>query len=215
MAGGMYTKQAVYLGARFLNDVNDATVGGAISTAPSGLTVSQGQQTLPGDRIVVDDATALALSDTAVGTLWGGIYEYVVSKAASTAAPAVGLAAFFIAADIGNASPSVAYEVTPDANPTTAVPTFFQGVYISAVTKGNACWIQVAGIANCLFDSALTATANGAWVTVKVSATVPSTFDSGAVAGVVTLAAAVGVGVGLPATSTLSKVVITRGIGRL
>ncbi len=66
MAGGMFTKQADYLSARFLNDVNDTTVGGVLTTAPSGLGATQWQQTLPGDRIVLDDATrrrALAVAD--------------------------------------------------------------------------------------------------------------------------------------------------------
>src|ERR1700676_698809 len=100
MAGGWFTKQADFLTARYLNDVNDATLGGQIQSVPAGVPASQGIQTQPGDRIVLDDATALALSDTAIGTLWGGIYEYVQSKAASTAAPAVGIAAFFLAADV-------------------------------------------------------------------------------------------------------------------
>src|SRR5258708_134540 len=113
MAGGMFTKQADYLSARYLNDVNDTTVGGALTTAPTGLTVSQFQQTQPGDRILLDDATALALSDTVVGTLFGGIYEYV-NVASGTAATATrGCVAFFVASTIGTS-----YQVSLDPQPT-------------------------------------------------------------------------------------------------
>lgn len=205
MAGGMLTKQDVYLSARFLNDINDAAAGGVISSLPSGVQSPQWAQTIPGDRIVLDDATALALSDTTVGTLLGGIYMYVGTLSTATAAPALGTAAFFRATDIGSV-----YQVTSDAQTSTSIPTYFVGVFINAITKGNFGWVQIAGVANCLFDHALTATADGNWVSVKVSATVASTFDCGAVAGVVTLAAMVGVAVGLPAIDTVSKVAITR-----
>src|SRR6266446_3071285 len=131
-----FVKPVFYQSAKFLNDVNDSQLGGAITSVPSGVTASQGQQNIPGDRIVLDDATALALSDTAVGTLYGGVYEYILSKAASTAAPAVGVPAFFLAADVTSTT-GLNYEVTPDAAPTAAIPTFFQGVYINALTKGN------------------------------------------------------------------------------
>jgi hypothetical protein len=66
MAGGMLTKQADQLTARFLNDVNDSVSGGAIVSLPSGVTGPAVSATQPGDRIVVDDIGALALSDTSV-----------------------------------------------------------------------------------------------------------------------------------------------------
>src|SRR5882724_318408 len=95
MSGAMLTKQADQLTARFLNDVNDATSGGAVVSAPSGVTAVQASATQPGDRIVLDDATALALSDTAVGTLFGGVYMYVGTLTPETAAPARGKFAFW------------------------------------------------------------------------------------------------------------------------
>lgn len=72
-----WSKQPFYLNARALNDVNDAVVGGQITTVPNGVYASQGEQTLPGDHAVLDEAAALALSDTNVGTLHGGYYQYV------------------------------------------------------------------------------------------------------------------------------------------
>jgi hypothetical protein len=211
MAGGMLTKQADFLTAKFLNDVNDAAAGGVIVSLPSGAPSPSVSQTLPGDRIVLDDATALALSDTTVGTLFGGVYEYVGTLAGATAVPGVGTLAFWRTNELpGGATQS--YVVTSDANPTTAIPAYFAGVFINAITKGNFGWIQVAGIASVLFDSALTAPTSGSTVSAKVSAAVASTADSGVVLSTVTLPFVFGVSIGTPATSTVSKVFMTRGL---
>jgi hypothetical protein len=212
MAGGMLTKQADFLTAKFLNDVNDSVAGGAIVSVPSGAPAVQASQTLPGDRIVLDDATALALSDTAIGTLLGGVYMYVQHKTTTRAAARGGIA-FFKTADLGSA-----YTVYGDADPSTTVPSHIAGIYISAPTANNYCWIQVAGAASVLFDSAsLTAIADGNWVTAKVSATTASTADVGAAAGVVTLAALLGVACGIPTSAVVSTVMLTRGnfMGRI
>jgi hypothetical protein len=213
MASGMLTKQATFATSKYLNDVNDAAGGPFINTVPGSI-APQFDQDYPGDRILVDDITAAAISDTTIGTLYGGIYEYVLTLSSSTAAPARGTAAFFRAADIGSTA-GLNYQVSADANPSTTVPTYFAGVFISAVTKGNQGWVQIAGIASCLFDSSVTANTTGNWVSVKVSASVASTFDVGAAVGVVTLSALVGTSVGTVATSTISKVGIWRGFGRI
>jgi len=203
----MLTKQADFLTAKFLNDVNDAAAGGVIVSVPSGAPSPAVSQTIPGDRIVLDDATALALSDTTIGTLYGGIYMYVGATWTTQAARLGGIA-FWLAANLTNGT----YTVNGDAQPTTAIPTYIAGIFINTLTKGNFGWIQIAGLATVLFDGALTAAAAGNWVSAKVSASAgtASTADNGAVAGVVTLAAMLGVAVGLPATSAASTVLITR-----
>ena len=209
---GMLTKQADFLTAKKLNDVNDSASGGVITSVPSGVPVPQTSQTIPGDRIVLDDATASALSDTAIGTLYGGVYMYVQFKTTTRAAVLGGIC-FFAAADIG-----VNYIAYGDATPSTSVPTYIAGILINVITSGNFGWIQVAGAASVLFDSAsLTAIAAGNWVTAKVSATTASTADVGAAAGVVTLAALLGVAVGAPVSATVSTVMLTRGnfMGRI
>lgn len=206
MAGGMLTKQADFLTAKYLNDVNDAASGGVIVSLPAGAPSPAVSQTQPGDRIVLDDATALALSDTAIGTLYGGVYMYVLQTAVTRAAVRGGVA-FFKTADIGTA-----YKVYSDADPSTTVPTHIAGIYINVITTAQYGWIQVAGAASVLFDStALTAIADGNWVTAKVSATTASTADVGAAAGVVTLAALLGVACGAPVSATVSTVMLTRG----
>jgi len=209
----MLTKQADLLSIRYLNQVNDSTAGGAVASVPAGAASPQVSQTLPGDRIVVDDATALALSNvSAVGTLYGGVYMYVQFVTTTRAAVRGGVV-FFKTADIG-----VQYVAYGDADPSTAVPTHIAGILISALTNTNYGWIQVAGAASVLFDSAsLTAIADGNWVTAKVSATTASTADVGAAAGVVTLAALLGVACGAPVSATVSVVMLTRGtfMGRI
>jgi hypothetical protein len=211
MASGMLTKQAIFQTAKFLNDVNDAAVGGAIVSLPSGAPSPAVSQDIAGDRICLDDATALALSDTAVGTLYGGVYMYVGTLSTSTASPARGTIAFYQATDLGSgATPQ--YRVTADALPTTAVPAYIAGIFINAITKGNWGWIQVAGLASVLFDSAITAAATGSTVSAKVSAAVASTADTGVVLSTTTLAFVIGVSIGVPVISTISPVLLTRGL---
>lgn len=210
MAGGMLTKQADFLTNKKLNDVNDASAGGVIVSLPSGVTGPQVSQTMPGDRIVLDDATALALSDTSVGTLYGGIYEYVGTLSTSTATPAVGTICFWPLANLpSGATPS--YIGTADAQPTAALPAYIAGVFINAVTKGNYGWIQVAGFATALFDSTLTATANATTVSAKVTSVVASCFDAGVAISTTTLPFVVGYAVGAPVASTLSTIMMIRG----
>lgn len=183
-----------------LNKVNDTLIGQSVA---SGTGVSQYLGML-GSRISLGPKEVRY--DSATGTLFGGIYMYVQAKAGSSASPARGTIAFW---DV-TATESL-YVVTADAKPTTAIPTLVAGVFLNAITPGNYGWIQVAGRASVLFDSAITAAAAGNWVTAKVSAAVASTADVGAAAGVVTLAAYLGVAETLPAVSTISVVQLRLG----
>lgn len=70
-----WSKQPIWQGG-FLNAVNDATIGGQITTVPNGY-ASEANQTLPGDHLVLDEAAALAASNTTNGTLHGGYFQYV------------------------------------------------------------------------------------------------------------------------------------------
>jgi hypothetical protein len=211
MASGMLTKQADFLTAKFLNDVNDANSGGVIVSVPTGAPSPAVSQTIPGDRIVVDDPTALALSDTVIGTLYGGVYSYVQYKTTTRPAQRGGVA-FFHTADIG-----VAYIAYGDPDPSAALPTHIYGIWISAPTANNYCWIQVAGAASVQFDNAaLGSAADGQMVSAKISSanatstTYPS--DSGATVSNITVAALIGVACGLPSSTVISTVMITRGL---
>ena len=211
MAGGMLTKQATLLTAAFLNTVNDTVSGGTIFALPSGVQAPPYSQTLPGDKIVLDDASALANSNTTIGTLFGGVYLYVGTLATATAAPARGTIAFWRSNELPGGA-TQGYTVSSDAQPTTALPAYIAGVFINAVTKGNFGWIQVAGVASVLFNSTLTATALG--ITVSAYAGTPavaSSADAGVALSTITLANVLGVAIGTPVISTISSVIITRG----
>lgn len=210
MASGMLTKQATFNTAKFLNDVNDTASGGVIVSLPAGSPTPAVSQDIPGDRIVIDDPTALALSDTVIGTLLGGVYCYVQTIAVTRLA-ARGCVAFFKTADLG-----VKYVAYSDPDPSAAVPTHVYGLYISAPTSGNYCWIQVAGAAAGQFDNAaLTATADGTAVTVKISsanaATLGYPLDAGVVPTATSVAAHIGVACGLPSSTVITTVMLTRG----
>jgi hypothetical protein len=215
----MLTKQADQLTAKWLNDVNDATSGGAVVSAPTGVPSAAISATQPGDRIVLDDASALALSDTTVGTLYGGVYMYVGTFATATASPGRGTLAFWRISDLPTGA-TRSYTVSSDVQPNTLLPAYIAGVFINpttssgtgvALTKGNFGWIQVAGVASVLFDNTLTSTALAATVSSKVSATTASTADAGVALTTVTLANVLGVAIGTPVISTISTVIITRG----
>lgn len=210
-----FVKAPFYQSAKFLNDTNDSVAGGTVTAAPSGVVISQFQQNIPGDRIILDDATALALSDTAVGTLLGGIYMYCTTPASSTAVAAVGSLAYFRPADLSVVG--AAYIAAPDAQPLTTLPTYFLGVFINAISKGFSGWVQVMGIASVLFDSTVTSTVAGNMVIAKASASVASTADNITTTNPTApvLAAAIGIALGTTATSTIAKVAITRGLARL
>jgi hypothetical protein len=219
MAGGWLTKQADQLTARFLNDVNDSVSGGTIFALPSGVQPPPYSATQPGDRIVLDDPTAIALSDTAnVGTLYGGVYMYVGTLSTSTNSPGRGQIAYWNAQQLPPnvvGGTNIGYTATADVNPSASVPTFIAGVFINAPTKGNFCWIQVAGVASVLFDQTLTSQAQGNSVTAKISsnASTPGSADVGiSTFGVVTLASLLGVAVSSPVASTISQVIMTRGM---
>lgn len=217
---GTFTKQATWLSARYLNDVNDVTAQGAINSVPSGVTATQANQTLPGDRIIFDDAAALAVSDTTVGTLYGGIYMYVQATWTTTAA-AVGGVAFLKAADVGattNTSPQTTnYQVYGDAQPSTSVPSYVMGIFINAVTKNQYCWIQIAGMATVLFTATPTNTNAGHMVvaTQNAAGASLSTADNGVTISELTFACQIGVSYAAVTTSGKSLVSILRGFGRL
>jgi hypothetical protein len=145
--------------------------------------------------------------------LYGGIYQYMQTLSTSTASPARGAACFYQAADLTGS----VYRVSADALPTAAIPTFYAGVFINAATKGNYCWVQTAGTLSVLFDSAITGAGTAGYpVTVKISASVASTFDiavpvaaslAGTLAAVDTL---VGFAINSAATSTISQVLQSR-----
>lgn len=141
-------------GGGFLNGgLGDAIVGGLITGVPAGLNISQGIQTCPGDRMVLGEEDAAALADTDIGTLYGGILQYVRTDDGSTATPTINRAMFWDVTVAGSQ-----FQATPDESGAQGV-SLFAGVCINTLTKGYNWWLQTAGRVSVLFRAALTGVA--------------------------------------------------------
>jgi hypothetical protein len=157
MAGRFSKQAAPYMTPTGWN-TGDATLGGAISTAPSGAYASQFQQNGPGDRFIFTAMDAMAVQteiNYSGGNLYTGTYRYVGTKNNSTSIPQFGRAAFWdlLALGAGNISSNktdATYQVTSDeaANITVAL---MAGVYLSAIGAGNYGFIQESGKCNVQF----------------------------------------------------------------
>lgn len=159
MPSGPFSKQAIYRSfAINANYVGDTAIGGNINTAPSGLQTSQYQQTLPGDRILLSPADALAQSSANNNQIYTGSYRYVASLNTSSSAPAKGHGAFWV--DVTNANNNITdslYQVQSDEAANFGVVQF-AGVFLNAMTKGNYWWIQESGKTTCNFRNTITGT---------------------------------------------------------
>lgn len=87
---------------------------------------------------------ATRLSNTSVGTLYGGVYQYVQVPSTATATPAIGNIAFWT-------DPT---KMTVNADATAAAVQM--GIFINAITKGDYGWVQIGGLASVLFKSSIT-----------------------------------------------------------
>lgn len=157
MPSGFLKQTQFVLGAggKFNAGTGDTTIGGQLTAAPalSGTPLSQQDQTLPGDRIILGSADALALSNTTVGTLYGGLYQYVTFKSTATAAFTRTRLCFWDT----TVADSV-FQVTSDESGTTGV-SLIAGVMIITATAGNSWWVQAFGKATIAFRGTLTGTA--------------------------------------------------------
>ncbi len=168
---------------RFLNDINDVLAGQTVSTGEA----FTGQI---GAVILLNADIALAMSDTTVGTLYAGKYQYVKFYVSQSGTTVVGGPVYW--QDTDN------FIVTADV-PTNGAG--FAGVALAVVTKGNYGWIQVAGKA-ALHTAAVT---NGsAAIGDPVSTSTIGIFDDVAAANMTNLQTAriVGIWLAAPANNT-------------
>lgn len=144
-------QQISSVGQGYLNGgAGDTVIGGAITGVPAGIQVSQGIQDIPGDRIVFGMADALAMSKTSVGTLYGGMYQYMTTFVTSVATPTINRGLFW---RILSADDS--YTVTPDESGAMGAD-YWAGISINTLTAGNSWWMQIAGKVKALFRAVLT-----------------------------------------------------------
>jgi len=136
--------EIAHLSSPYLDKINDAFIG-------SGSSTGTGAQPYPGQLgafMELTEAEAAAMSSSSSLTFLSGIYQYVQFISTSTDTVAAGQIVLW--------STPGSYIVTPDAS-AASVLGFWAGVALCAVTKGNYGWIQVAGRANVLFKTGLTA----------------------------------------------------------
>lgn len=156
---------AIFAGNAYLNNTNDPAPGKAI--ASSGYTFVIPYQGILGKLVRADHAEALLLSDTVnIGTLYGGVYQYVKAVTALARGQVV---AWDVLANTGFTD----YEVTS----TITLPHegFLAGFALNTVTSGNYCWIQTDGLATALCKATVTTTTVG---TIAVQQTTTNTVDS-------------------------------------
>jgi len=123
-------------GYQYLNSGAGFDLGGSINTLPTNVPSPYLNQDLPGDRMIVGEADALALSDTVnVGTLYGGLFQLVQTYASSTAPFTRGLACFWDTS-VANS----VYQVTADESGNQGVE-LFAGVLINTTTRGKVTWV--------------------------------------------------------------------------
>lgn len=169
MAGGRFSKQAgPYLNlGKSLNGNNatgDTVIGGAVTAVPTGLSISQFDQNLPGDRFIFSPADAYALSNNNVGLLYTGTYRYVSTRNNSTSVPQRAHAAFWdLITSPGNYTASnyqadLQYQVTSDEAANIGVA-MFAGCYVNNITAGGYWFIQESGKMFCQWRATLTGTA--------------------------------------------------------
>jgi hypothetical protein len=160
MPGGRFAKTAApyFSLGKYLNGNNangDSVIGGTLTAIPSGLTISQFEQNLPGDRFIFSAADAFAASNNNQ-ILYTGTYGYVSSRNNSTSIPQRGRACFWdLITSPGNFTASnyqadQIYQVNSD-EPANIGVSMFAGVYINNMVAGNYWFIQVAGKASCWF----------------------------------------------------------------
>lgn len=156
MPSNQFSKQPQQLSGAFGGDLNggngDSVVGGALSGVPAAIGATQGIQDIPGDRLVLGMADALALSNTVIGTLYGGVYQYITMLSTSVLAAVKGKACFWATAEDDND-----YVVTADETQGEGA-NLWAGVFINVITRGYSAYIQIAGKATVLFTTPLTGT---------------------------------------------------------
>jgi hypothetical protein len=204
-------------GAQFLNDVADTVSSGqpdAMGVLPGNYAGGGVNQ---GDYLRLNNAEALALSDTAVGTLYNGIYRRVLFKSGITGAGNTGFQRGQIVFwDLVTANADE-YQVT---NVEATDPQCIAGIVINAndtvaaPLSGKYGWIQVAGIATVKFIATVTDTTqfdSVYWAKAGAGADNAKADALAAATAVTTLIQAkfLGVAIEAPANGGLKKVMLT------
>lgn len=123
-----------------LNMVNDSVIGGQPGLGSSSKFAGQ-----LGKMLAVSQDQIGLLSNSSVGTLYAGVYQYV-RFATSDTAPVIGQACFW-QGSVGD------FIVSTDSNGGLTDTPRPAGFFISIPTAGNYCFIQIAGVATLRFKA--------------------------------------------------------------
>jgi hypothetical protein len=191
-----------------LNDVNDVLPGNQPSLAGANIYAAQ-----LGSRMWLDGNPGGVKSDTAIGTLYGGCFQYVQFYS-GTASPAKGLPAYW-AYDQATVSGNVYaafqnYIVSVDYAAIRCGR--FAGVVLNAVTKGQYGWIQTKGLATVQYGTITGTPVDGDLVYVNNAANnFLEAVDGASFATALLIKSVVGVAIGAPVSGTFG-VVLLKGV---
>lgn len=187
----------------------DPAPGVPVSTAQVSGSIVQAYTGMVGGKLTLGQVDAAALSDSTVGTLYGGIYMYVLFSSGMTSTVARGDVALWVQSGLTGTAPGN-YTVTCDGTPTGA--NFVAGITINASGKGNYDFIQIAGIASVKYPSALQAATPAIGDAVFVSSNMlsPQLADDceGATVSTTLLKQFIGVAITKPAASAVGQVLL-------
>jgi hypothetical protein len=208
---GRFVDQVERVSSGALNNTGDPGIGQPL-TSPSGSIVipydgQLGQKYAVNGLTAGSPAEALRLSNTVIGTLYGGIYQYVQFLSTSSGANIRGGVVFW--SDIPN------FIVTPDV--TLSTQGLIAGISLAVDVKGNYGYIQVSGLATVLFKSSITKTtpAIGDLVVVDQGGGTPTArgdvlADATGITSPI-LKSVIGVAYDLPVGGAASRVLLTQG----
>jgi hypothetical protein len=189
-----------------LNDINDSVPGGQASISGANIYAAQ-----LGQRVWLDGNPGGVRYDTAIGTLYGGCYQYVQAYLSSTATPAKGQ----LCAWAYDQAPTAfeAYIVTPDTNSVIRSGRI-AGVFLDTVTKGNYGWIQTKGKATVLFTTSIAKAtpADGDLVIVNTSTGNADVNIDATTVSWQLLKTAIGTAIGASVSNT-TNLVLLKGLG--
>lgn len=186
------------------NDVNDVYPAQSTPTASGSLTQYAEQL---GARVWLDGSALGVKYDSAIGTLYGGEYQYVQFFNGTTA-PAVGLPTAWAWDQANTAFES--YIVTCDMN--SALRTGrFAGFCLNAVTKGQYGWIQVSGKCTGLTGTLTAATpADGDMLIIASATGLVDDLTQTTQPTMAQLKAAIGTAIGAPTSAALVLILVRK-----
>ena len=187
-----------------LNDINDAYPANNTPSA-SGATNQYAAQL--GARVWLDGNPGGVRYDSAIGTLYGGVFQYVKTTAATTNTYAKGQPVAWT--DYEN------YVVTCDF--TAALVGQWAGFCLNTVTKGQYCWIQRSGKSTVKFKSPTTVAtpSDGDLVVIDVSTGFADVLTQSGSPTYLTLKAAIGVAIGAISLPPTTGVVLVRAVNEV